>query len=666
MDKKKKMIIAGSIVLVMLMVIGPHISKILPFYIMRSDHKFLAMLFISIVVTFYTYYKFNYKRIKSFSLYFNAVKNRVNKESDANAWNKEGFALSAIEKYKRAIKAYDKAIEISPKHEDAWNNKGLALFALENYEESIKAYDKAIEISPKHENAWNNKGLALFALENYEESIKAHDKAIEISPKHADAWNNKGFTLSALKNYEESIKAYDEAIEINPKHADAWNNKGKSCYDLEKYDDAIEAFNKAVEIDPNNVYTFYTHHVGMGFFDNPFLRWARNVYENKILGEFKDKIDIFSKLKSISEEEKNRIRSRVAKATGQVIAFDAWETVIEESIDKLLFMIILTPIFSIIISLIFWFPAERNYSELILLIAIILVGTFLIIILTILFLDFIDFINYDHHFLKFMFLLLILYTLIANEIRSLNFVWLPQVVQDGFGASIIGVVGFLGAAIILFGFVPLFEDLIKRKKYHKYPDAEVINSLCISLNLAETDEWVEFNLKRKLLSRLELIAKRLENELPISLHGYDSCTDVWMSNCSKEMATGIRQLKKVVLLPKEGSQKHLTEVLAMRLLNASDGYWDLFERRKPSNTPTRVMQVFNMLRTIIGIGLPLFIVGIIIISPIDISDTVMGYMAAVSIIWVGFNILVLFDPQYQEKMTAIKNMPENILSWKKP
>ena len=132
------------------------------------------------------------------------------------------------------------------------------------------------------------------------------------------------------------------------------------------------------------------------------------------------------------------------------------------------------------------------------------------------------------------------------------------------------------------------------------------------------------------------------------------------------MATGIRQLKQLVLLPKEESQKLLTEVLAMRLLNASDGNWNLFEKKKPYNTLSRFMQVFNMLRTIIGMGFPLFIVGIIIISPIEISDTVMGYMAAVSIIWVGFNILVLFDPQYQEKMTAIKNMPENILSWKKP
>ena len=635
------------------------------------DFKLLAMLLILIIVVIFVYvfYKSNYinEQIKLISLYFNAVlKAYVKKESDASIWG-VGIAISAIEKYK-FIKVFNEDIEIKSKHPDAWNDLGLAHSALENYEEAIKAYDKAIEISPKHVDAWNNKGLALSALENYEEAIKAYDETIEISPKHVDAWNNKGLALSALENYEEAIKAYDETIEISPKHADAWNNKGKASYNLDKYEEAIKAFDKAVEIKPNNDYTFYTLHIGMGLFNNPFLGWARKIYESKILEEFKDKIDIFSKLESIAVEEKTRIRSRVVKATEQVIAFDAWETVVDEIFNKTsLILVLLALLLSVLISLTFWFPGDRNYFDMLLLNSILLVSTFAIIYATTALVELYGLLNYTNY-LKLMFVLLILYALIANALKSLNFIWLPQVVQDGVGASFVGIVGFIGAIIIFRGFISLLGYLIQRKKYHQYPDAEVINSLCLSLNLAEKDidTWAEFDLKSKLLLRLELIAKRLENELPRSLHSYDSSTDAWMTNRSQEMAAGIRELKKNVLLSKEGSQKLLQEVLAMRLLNASDGNWDLFERRKPSNTPTTVIKIFNVLRTAIGIGLPLFIVGIIMISPIKISDTDMSYMAAVSIIWVGFNILVLIDPQYQEKMVAIKNMPENIIGWRKP
>ena len=634
------------------------------------NFKFLAILLIPIIIILYMFlYKSSYinEKIKCISLYLNALIAHAKKESDANAWNNIGIALSFIKNYE-AIKAYAKAIEINPKHADAWNNKGLALSALGNYEEAIKAYDKTIEIKPKHVDVWNNKGLALSALGNYEEAIKAYDKAIEINPKHADAWNNKGLALSDLEYHEEAIKAYDEAIEISPKHADAWNNKGKASYNLDKYEEAIKAFDKAVEIKPNNDYTFYTLHIGMGLFNNPFLGWARKIYESKILEEFKDKIDIFSKLESIAVEEKTRIRLRVIKATEQVIAFDAWKTVVYEIFNKTsLILVLLSLLLSVLISLTFWFPDDRNYFDMILLISILLISTFAIVYSTIMLIELYELLNYTNY-LKLMVVLLILYASIANALKSLNIIWLPQIVQDGVGASFVGIVGFIGTLIIFRGFISLLGNLIQRKKCYQYPDAEVINSLCLSLNIAEKDRdtWAEFDLKRKLLLMLELIAKRLENELPRSLHSYDSSTDAWMTNRSQEMAAGIRELKKNVLLSKEGSQKLLQEVLAMRLLNASDGNWDLFEVGKPSNTLTPIVKTFNMIRTATVIGLPLFIVGIIMISPIKFSDTVMSYVAAVSIIWVSFNILVLIDPQYQEKMVAIKNMPEYIIGWRKP
>ena len=300
------------------------------------DFKLLAMLLILIIVVIFVYvfYKSNYinEQIKLISLYFNAVlKAYVKKESDASIWG-VGIAISAIEKYK-----------------------------------FIKVFNEDIEIKSKHPDAWNDLGLAHSALENYEEAIKAYDKAIEISPKHVDAWNNKGLALSALENYEEAIKAYDETIEISPKHADAWNNKGKASYNLDKYEEAIKAFDKAVEIKPNNDYTFYTLHIGMGLFNNPFLGWARKIYESNILEEFKDKIDIFSKLESIAVEEKTRIRSRVVKATEQVIAFDAWKTVVYEIFNKTsLILVLLSLLLSVLISLTFWFPDDRNYFDMIL------------------------------------------------------------------------------------------------------------------------------------------------------------------------------------------------------------------------------------------------------------------------------------------------------------
>jgi len=42
--------------------------------------------------------------------------------------------------------------------ETEWYNKAVALSKLEKYEDAIKAYDKAIKINPQNDNAPTNKG----------------------------------------------------------------------------------------------------------------------------------------------------------------------------------------------------------------------------------------------------------------------------------------------------------------------------------------------------------------------------------------------------------------------------------------------------------------------------------------------------------------------------
>ena len=94
------------------------------------------------------------------------------------------------------------------------------------YNEAIKAYDEAIRLDPKHAAAWNNKGIALNNQGKYNEAIEAYDEAIRLDPNYAAAWNNKGIALNNQGKYDEAIKAYDEAIRLDPNYAAAWNNKG--------------------------------------------------------------------------------------------------------------------------------------------------------------------------------------------------------------------------------------------------------------------------------------------------------------------------------------------------------------------------------------------------------------------------------------------------------
>ena len=153
--------------------------------------------------------------------------------------------------YEKALKAYDKAIELDPNYAMAWFNKGTALGKLSRHEKALKAYDKAIELDPNYAMAWFNKGTALGKLSRHEKSLKAFDKAIELGPNYAMAWCNKGAALGKLSRHEDAMKAFDKAIELDPNYAMTWVNKGNALIKLSRHEDALKACDKAIELDPN-------------------------------------------------------------------------------------------------------------------------------------------------------------------------------------------------------------------------------------------------------------------------------------------------------------------------------------------------------------------------------------------------------------------------------
>ncbi len=69
---------------------------------------------------------------------------------DAEEWLNKGNEFAERGNYKKAIEAYDKAIEIDPQYVWAWHGKGFALGKLERHQEALEAYDKAAEIDPQY------------------------------------------------------------------------------------------------------------------------------------------------------------------------------------------------------------------------------------------------------------------------------------------------------------------------------------------------------------------------------------------------------------------------------------------------------------------------------------------------------------------------------------
>jgi len=121
-----------------------------------------------------------------------------------------GNAFCSRELFESGIKCYDESLKLK-EYAKAYNNRGVAYAKLNEYERAIKDYDKAIELNPNYAETYYNRGNAYAKLNKYERAIKDFSKAIELNPNYAKAYGNRGIAYSKIHRYEESARDLKKA-----------------------------------------------------------------------------------------------------------------------------------------------------------------------------------------------------------------------------------------------------------------------------------------------------------------------------------------------------------------------------------------------------------------------------------------------------------------------
>lgn len=146
--------------------------------------------------------------------------NQVIAQSNINVLIKEGIQYHDKGDYKKAIKTYEKALEIDPKSALANYEISLSYFSKKDYEQSIKYSDVVLNQNKKYMlQAYMTKGSALDLLGKTKESIKLFKKAIKKTKGHYLLNYNLAlnyYKIDDLDNAEENILS---AIEQNSNHS---------------------------------------------------------------------------------------------------------------------------------------------------------------------------------------------------------------------------------------------------------------------------------------------------------------------------------------------------------------------------------------------------------------------------------------------------------------
>lgn len=136
-------------------------------------------------------------------------------EKAIEAYNKGQVAWQE-QKIKKAIKYYEKAINIDPKFVFAWDNLGRAYREINKLDEAINAYKESLAIDPENRVPLMNIGIAYSYKQDWDSALMYYNLLQEYHPDDAEApygkaliYFNKGNLDASLENAITAYKLYE-------------------------------------------------------------------------------------------------------------------------------------------------------------------------------------------------------------------------------------------------------------------------------------------------------------------------------------------------------------------------------------------------------------------------------------------------------------------------
>ncbi|MGD9138729.1 MAG: tetratricopeptide repeat protein [Desulfobacterales bacterium] len=126
----------------------------------------------------------------------------LNNPENTEAWIQLGHVYFDTDKYAQAIAAYEKSLELNSSNADVLTDLGIMYRRSGQPRNAIKKFDSAVAVDPKHETARFNKGIVLMHdLGDRDGAIRAWEDLLEINPL-AMAGNNQSLD-QLVKHYKE-------------------------------------------------------------------------------------------------------------------------------------------------------------------------------------------------------------------------------------------------------------------------------------------------------------------------------------------------------------------------------------------------------------------------------------------------------------------------------
>jgi tetratricopeptide (TPR) repeat protein len=198
------------------------------------------------------------------NLFSAAYNQSANMDTLANQALSSGITKYIARDFEGAAKDFSRSFGLSPYSEhayDATKYTSMAYKALGQTEKAVKAYERAIQVNPTDDRLQLEMGNLLFGQERYGEAIEAYEEAVRL---YDDGTNRFSLGQAYLKTnrYREAENQFSKIIQRGGEVARNGHFGLGQTYRTEKrYGDAIAQFERAFSKDGD----FYEAYAEMGY-----------------------------------------------------------------------------------------------------------------------------------------------------------------------------------------------------------------------------------------------------------------------------------------------------------------------------------------------------------------------------------------------------------------
>ncbi len=165
------------------------------------------------------------------------------------AWHQLGRQYYLIEKFEKALEAFDYAILVDENFIGAHLEKAKTLEKLNFYKEAIDYYNITMEIDTPTPFAYLRIGKCYERLNDSKLALEFYNKTVNEDPIFDKGWLAITDIYINKSEYQQALYYINKALSIDEDNNEYWNKLAEINLKLNLFDEAINAYQKSIDLE---------------------------------------------------------------------------------------------------------------------------------------------------------------------------------------------------------------------------------------------------------------------------------------------------------------------------------------------------------------------------------------------------------------------------------